>query len=116
VHSSALSDGEQLLLVAQDVGRHNTLDRLWGACLAQDIDPAGHLILTTGRVSSEMLNKAAKMRVPVVASRTSPTSLSVRLAREWNMALIGYVRGGSLNVYTGWWRLDLSADGAGEVI
>jgi FdhD protein len=116
VHSSALSDGDQLLLVAQDVGRHNTLDRLWGACLAQDIDPAGHLILTTGRVSSEMLNKAAKMRVPIVASRTSPTSLSVRLAQEWDMALVGYVRGGSFNVYAGWWRLGLSADGAGEVL
>lgn len=116
VHSAALSDGQRLVLVAQDVGRHNTLDRLWGACLAQDIDPADHLVLTTGRVSSEMLNKAAKMRVPIVASRTSPTSLSVRLAQEWNMALIGYVRGGSLNVYTGWWRLGLSVDGAGEVI
>lgn len=115
VHSAALSDGERLILVAQDVGRHNTLDRLWGACLAQGIDPANHLVLTTGRVSSEMLNKAAKMRVPVVASRTSPTSLSVRLAEEWDIALVGYVRGGSLRVYAGHWRLGLSDAGAAKV-
>ena len=105
VHTSALSDGERLLAAAEDVGRHNTIDKLWGHCLQCDIDPAGHLLLATGRISSEMLNKAAKMGVPVVASRTSPTSLSVRLAQEWNILLIGYVRSRSFNVYAGEWRL-----------
>lgn len=105
VHTSALSDGERLLAAAEDVGRHNTIDKLWGYCLQHDIDPAGHLLLATGRISSEMLNKAAKMGVPVVASRTSPTSLSVRLAQEWNILLIGYVRGRSFNIYAGEWRL-----------
>ncbi len=107
VHTSALSDGERLLATAEDVGRHNTIDKLWGYCLQHDIDPAGQLLLATGRISSEMLNKAAKMGVPVVASRTSPTSLSVRLAEEWNILLIGYVRGRSFNVYASEWRLTL---------
>jgi FdhD protein len=107
VHTSALSDGERLLAAAEDVGRHNTVDKLWGYCLQHDIDPAGQVLLATGRVSSEMLNKAAKMGVPVVASRTSPTSLSVRLAQEWNILLIGYVRGRSFNSYASQWRLNL---------
>lgn len=105
VHTSGLSDGQRLLATAEDVGRHNTIDKLWGYCLQHEIDPAGHVLLATGRISSEMLNKAAKMGVPVVASRTSPTSLSVRLAQEWNILLIGYVRGRSFNVYAGEWRL-----------
>lgn len=100
VHTSALSDGQHLIALAEDVGRHNTIDKLWGYCLQQGIATADRLLLATGRISSEMLNKAAKMRVPVVASRTSPTSLSVQLAREWNITLIGYVRGDSFNVYS----------------
>jgi FdhD protein len=109
VHTSVLSDGERLLATAEDVGRHNTVDKLWGYCLQRDIDPAGQLLLATGRISSEMLNKAAKMGVPVVASHTSPTSLSVRLAQEWNILLIGYVRGRSFNVYASQWRLTLES-------
>lgn len=105
VHISALSDGQQLLVTAEDVGRHNTVDKLWGYCLQHGAEPADHVLLATGRISSEMLNKAAKMGVPVVASHTSPTSLSVRLAQEWNILLIGYVRGRSFNVYAGDWRL-----------
>lgn len=100
VHTSALSDGHRLLLVAQDVGRHNTIDRLWGQALEQDIDPAGRILLASGRISSEMLNKAAKMGVPLVISRTSPTSLSVELGRSWNITVIGYARGNSFRVYT----------------
>jgi FdhD protein len=100
VHTSALSDGERLVLVAEDIGRHNTLDRLRGECLRQGLDPAGMILLSTGRISSEMINKAAKMRCPIIASRTSPTSMSVGLASEWNVTLCGYVRRNQMNVYT----------------
>lgn len=99
VHTSALSDGQHIIAQAEDVGRHNTIDKLWGYCLQHGVTTADRILLATGRISSEMLNKAAKMRVPIVASRTSPTSLSVQLAREWNITLIGYVRGDSFNVY-----------------
>ncbi len=105
VHTSALSDGQRLVAVAEDVGRHNTIDRLWGYCLQHDVDPRDHLLLATGRISSEMLNKAAKMGVPVVISHTSPTSLSVRLAEEWRISLIGYVRGSNFNCYANAWRI-----------
>lgn len=100
VHSSALSDGDELLVVTEDIGRHNTLDRLRGECLLSGIDPSGMILLSTGRISSEMIQKAVQMGCEIVASRTSPTSMSVGLAQEWNITLCGYVRRNSMNVYT----------------
>ncbi|MCZ7542602.1 MAG: formate dehydrogenase accessory sulfurtransferase FdhD [Anaerolineae bacterium] len=112
VHTSALCRGEALLLVAEDVGRHNTLDKLHGMALAAGIDPRDCILITTGRVSSEMLGKAHNMGAPVVASRTSPTSLSVTMAEAWNITLVGYVRRDRLTVYTHPWRLGVGAEGA----
>lgn len=100
VHCSSLSDGEQLLLAAEDVGRHNTLDKLRGLALQQDIQTQDNVILSTGRVSSEMISKARRMEVPIVCSRTSPTSLSIALAEKWNITLVGYLRRNSMNIYT----------------
>ncbi len=99
VHTAALSDGERLVVVTEDIGRHNTVDRLRGECLRRGIDPAGMILLATGRISSEMIHKAAMMGCPIVASRTSPTSMSVGLAREWQITLCGYVRRNRMNVY-----------------
>jgi FdhD protein len=101
VHTSALSDGERLLAVAADVGRHNTLDKLRGECALRGIPTRHRILLTTGRISSEMLTKTVKMQVPIVISRTSPTSLSIELARKWGITLIGYARHQQFNVYTG---------------
>ncbi|MBN1178594.1 MAG: formate dehydrogenase accessory sulfurtransferase FdhD [Anaerolineae bacterium] len=101
IHTSALAQGMELICVAEDVGRHNTLDKLTGRCLLQGIPTRDRILLTSGRISSEMLNKAARMHVPVVVSRTSPTSLSVELARAWGITLIGYARGHGFRVYSG---------------
>ncbi len=101
IHTAALADGEQLLVVAEDVGRHNAIDKLWGRCLVEGIATQDRIVLTTGRISSEMLRKVARMRAPIVASRTSPTTLTLALAEAWNVTVVGYVRRGSLNVYTG---------------
>jgi len=101
VHTSALSDGQQLLVVASDVGRHNTLDKIQGQCLLEGIDTKDRILLTTGRLSAEMLNKAVRMQAPVLVSRTSPTDLAVEMAKAWGVTLIGYARGGQIHVYSG---------------
>jgi len=100
VHASALSDNKNLLVVAEDIGRHNTLDKIQGECLLRGLVVRDGLLLSTGRVSSEMLLKAAKMRAPVVVSRSSPTGRAVSLARDLGIALVGYARGSRLTVYS----------------
>jgi len=101
VHTSALSDGEQLLAIAEDVGRHNTLDKIRGDCLMRGVETRDRILITTGRVSSEMITKASKMRVPIVISRTSPTYLAIQLAHAWNIVLVGYAHAGQMQVYNG---------------
>ena len=105
IHTSALSDGQRLLLVAEDVGQHNTLDKVRGMAMYQGVETQARILLCSGRISSEMLNKAASMGALVVVSRTSPTSLSLDLARAWGITLIGYAREDRMNVYTGAERL-----------
>jgi FdhD protein len=107
VHTSILGDEDRLLITAEDIGRHNTIDKLAGKALQAGIDTRSRIIVTSGRISSEMLGKAWQMGVPIVASRTAPTSLTVRLAREWNMCVVGYVRQGGMRVYTHAHRLGL---------
>lgn len=101
IHGAALSDGERLLIVAEDVGRHNAVDKVKGEALMRGIPTEDRILLSTGRVSSEMLLKAARMGVPLVASRTSPTEMAVALAEQLNITVCGYVRGDSLNLYAG---------------
>ncbi len=100
VHTANLSTTDHRLLVAEDVGRHNTVDKLRGLALQQGIETRDQILLTSGRISSEMITKARRMEIPIVASHTSPTSLSVALAKEWNITLIGYLRRNSMNIYT----------------
>ena len=100
VHTSALSDGEDLVVYAEDVGRHNTLDKLAGKMILQDLSIQHRIILTTGRLSSEMLQKASRLGAPIVLSRTAPTSLSIQLAEKWGITLIGYARRDRFNIYT----------------
>ena len=100
VHTSALSDGENIVLVAEDIGRHNTLDKIAGLCLMKNIQPQTRILITTGRISSEMLQKAARLKVPILISRTSPSSLSIEMAERYGITLIGYARTHRFNVYT----------------
>jgi len=101
IHGAALADARGLLVVAEDVGRHNAVDKVKGEALRRGIPTEDRILLSTGRVSSEMLLKAARMGVPLVASRTSPTEMAVALAEQLNVTVCGYVRGDSLNVYAG---------------
>ena len=87
--------------MAEDVGRHNAVDKVKGEALRLGIATEDRLLLSTGRVSSEMLLKAARMGVPVIASRTSPTEMAVALAEQLGVTVCGYVRPDGLNVYAG---------------
>ena len=101
IHGAALADPGRLLVVAEDVGRHNAVDKLKGEALLRNLPTTDRLLLSTGRISSEMLLKAARMGVPLVASRTSPTEMAVALAEQLGITVVGYVRPDSLNLYTG---------------
>lgn len=109
VHTSILGDSERLWISAEDIGRHNTIDKLAGKALLAGIDTRDSIMVTSGRISSEMLGKARQMGVPIVASRTAPTSITVNLAHTWNICVVGYVRQNGLRVYTHPQRLGLPA-------
>ncbi len=109
VHACGLFKDGQLVSTAEDVGRHNTVDKVCGDCALRGIDTHDSVVVTSGRVSSEMLNKAARMGCPIVVSRTSATTLAVRLARAWNMTLVGYARRTRMIVYSGAERLGMPA-------
>jgi len=100
VHTSILSDGERVIAFAEDVGRHNSLDKIAGHCLLENIQSARKIIVTTGRISSDMIQKAARIGASIVISRTSASSLSVHLAENWGITLIGYARRDQFVVYT----------------
>lgn len=100
IHTSAISDGNSILAIAEDIGRHNTLDKLMGECLLRKIATKDKILLTSGRVSSEMLRKATRMQVPIIASLTSPTDQAVLLGRKTGITLVGYARGNHLTVYS----------------
>lgn len=105
VHASGLTDGEQIVAIAEDVGRHNTVDKITGICLNRDIKTSGLGLLATGRISSEMLRKGARMGCPIIASRNSPTSLSIEIADAIGITVVGYARQGKLRAYTHAYRL-----------
>lgn len=100
IHSAAVGDGSSILLHAEDLGRHNTLDRIAGEALLKGIDLSGTMLVTSGRVSTELAAKAAMLGISLIASRTSPTNMAVKMCEESGIVLIGYVRGGHFTIYT----------------
>lgn len=100
VHTAILADNDRVRYVAEDVGRHNTVDKIAGKALQDDYNTSHAMLLTSGRISSEMIGKANRMNIAIVASRTAPTSQSVKLAAKWGISLIGYVRPTSMRIYT----------------
>ncbi|MCC6299066.1 MAG: formate dehydrogenase accessory sulfurtransferase FdhD [Anaerolineales bacterium] len=108
VHTSALCDGQKIIFAADDIGRHNTLDKIAGMCVMNNVFPETKILISTGRISSEMLQKAARLGAPILISRTSPSSLSIEMAKLYGITLIGYARRHRFNVYSNGQRIGLS--------
>ncbi len=105
VHSAALCDTKGILIFAEDIGRHNAIDKIFGECILKDIPTDDRIIITSGRISSEILLKIARRNIPILISKSAPTDLAVGLAAGLGVTLIGFVRGRRMNVYTDGWRV-----------
>lgn len=100
IHSAALSDGSDLLFFAEDIGRHNAVDKVIGYAILEGLEFKGKLMLASGRLSSEIVSKCARWGIPMVVSRAAPTALALSIAEESGITVVGFMRGKSMNVYT----------------
>jgi len=100
VHSAGLSDGKQIICLAEDIGRHNAVDKVIGYALLENIPFKGKIMLASGRLSSEIVSKCARWGIPMVASRTSPTSLALDIAEKSGVTVAGFIRADRFNIYT----------------
>jgi FdhD protein len=101
VHSAALCNTEDIQLFCEDLGRHNAIDKVFGGCLFESIPLDEKIIMTSGRVSSEILLKVASRYTGILISKSAPTDVAVRLANQIGITLIGFVRGRKMNIYAG---------------
>ena len=100
VHSAAICSGTEILAYAEDIGRHNAIDKVIGNCLLGDIPLERLIIITSGRISSEIVRKATKKGFPIIISIAAPTNVAVQLAEKIGITLIASVRGGKMDIYT----------------
>ncbi|HHY90956.1 MAG TPA: formate dehydrogenase accessory sulfurtransferase FdhD, partial [Clostridiales bacterium] len=99
-HSTGLAEGKEILLFHEDVGRHNALDKVIGESFMKGMVLKDKMIITSGRISSEMLIKCAKRGIPIVISRAAPMDLALQLGEKIGMTIIGFARGSRFNIYT----------------
>ncbi len=101
VHNSAIATTEKILVFRDDIGRHNTIDMLRGYSILRNMDLSDKILVTTCRVTLQIMDKVIKMGAPIIASRGIATDLAVTMAEKAGITLIGFLRGGKFLVYTG---------------
>lgn len=108
LHAAALFNihGE-LINIKEDIGRHNAVDKLIGTALQQGLDFAQYGLLLSGRAGFELIQKAAVAGIPIIAAVGAPSSMAVKMAKEWDITLIGFLREGRFNIYHGQEKLAL---------
>ncbi|MDY6907982.1 MAG: formate dehydrogenase accessory sulfurtransferase FdhD [Chloroflexota bacterium] len=105
VHSAALCHGQDILVFAEDIGRHNAIDKVFGECIVRGIPTADCVVVTSGRISSEILMKVARRDIPMLISRSAATDMAVELGLRLGVTVVGFVRGQRMNVYSHEWRV-----------
>jgi len=100
VHSSALGTSSEILIFREDIGRHNAVDKIVGDCFKKQVNLDDKILITSGRISSEILLKVAKMGISILISRSAPTDYAIKLAEETGVTVIGFVRGERFNIYS----------------
>ncbi len=99
VHAAALADSTRTIVIMEDLGRHNAVDKIVGHCFLTQTDTRDKLLLSTGRITSEMLVKAARSRFPIVISRSSASSMAIAMAKQSNVDVVTYVRSGRFDYF-----------------
>ena len=100
IHSAALCEKNKIVAFSEDIGRHNAVDKIIGEVVLQGESLKDKFLILSGRISSEITLKAVRLGVPLIVSRSAPTDMAVRLAKQLKVTLVGFARGSRMNVYS----------------
>jgi len=101
VHSCAICSNNSIQFFSEDIGRHSALDKVIGKALLKNITLEDKLLMTTGRISSDIAVKAARAGIPIIVSHSAPTDMALNIAKKTNITMIGFARGSRMSIYCG---------------